>query len=128
MYEYDDENESESNSFIMSPTPPQSSYQLKQQKTAHSQPSNINLMRSKSYDIKLNNVENDEHAFVKNNLDKNSSSNNNGNEHTKIIVTSFAPEPKAKSTMRPGSFHFSKEEDSTSGKVQQKAESYENNL
>ena len=53
--------------------------------------------------------------------------NTSNNEQTKIIVTSFAPEPKSKSNiLRPGSFQYPKNED-TNGK-QQKTENYENNL
>lgn len=143
MYDYDDEEESESNSVAMAPSPIHSAYQLRQQaiiqQNNQQQPS-INLMRSKSYDLKLNNIEHDdnEHMFglnetgenmskknnnlTSNNVDKNS----NQHEQTKIIVTSFAPEPKSKSNGLRTASQYAKDDD-TSGK-QQKAENFENNL
>ena len=142
MYDYDDEEESESNSVAMAPSPLHSSYQLRQhtiiQQNNQQKPS-VNLMRSKSYDLKLNNIENDEELMFASNddggenavikktnlimsVDKNSSQN----EHTKIIVTSFAPEPKSKSNTLRSAFQFAKDEDSN-GK-QQKGENFENNL
>ena len=142
MYDYDDEEESESNYVAMAPSPLHSAYQLRQQAIIqhnNQQQPSINLMRSKSYDFKLNNIEHDdnEHMFglnetgenmskKNNNLTSNVDKNSNQHEQTKIIVTSFAPEPKSKSNgLRTASQHA--KDDDTNGK-QQKAENFENNL
>jgi hypothetical protein len=142
MYDYDDEEESESNSVAMAPSPLHSAYQLRQQaimqQNNQQQPS-INLMRSKSYDFKLNNIEHDdnEHMFGLNetgenmskknkNLTSNVEKNSDENEQTKIIVTSFAPEPKSKSNGLKTVCQYAKDDD-INGK-QQKGENFENNL
>ena len=140
MYDYDDEEESESNSVAMAPSPLHASYHMRQQRVMqqnNQQQSFMNLMRSKSYDLKLNNIENDDEQVLASNeeggnavekkTNMNADKNTSKNEQTKIIVTSFAPEPKSKSNiLRPGSFQYPKNEDSN-GK-QQKTENYENNL
>ena len=154
MYDYEEEDEDESNYAALTPSP-HATHHLNPHAYPHQQKHHhaTNLTRSKSYDLKLN-FENDEQTLnISNEESANKSkantnilsvekqhqqhsNNNNGtssnvssNEHTKIMVTSFAPEPKQKLgsllseiQLRPSSYQYAPEAN------QQKAENYENNL